>query len=57
MTKKYSVYFTILDEKGYKRPALIHAWYESPIDAIKSVKAKYRTAANIVCTLYRPKER
>ena len=52
MEKKYNIYFTIKNEKGVAR----RGWYESPIEAIKAARRRNATAANIVVTLYIPKE-
>ena len=57
MEKKYNIYFTIKNEKGIARPAVMRGWYESPIEAIKAAKRRNATAANIVVTLYVPKEK
>lgn len=57
LTKKYNIYFTIKNEKGVARPVVMRGWYESPIEAIKAARRKDATAANIVVTLYIPKEK
>ena len=57
MEKKYNIYFTIKNEKGITRPVVMRGWYESPFEAIKAVKRRNATAANIVVTLYIPKEK
>lgn len=57
MTKKYNIYFTIKNEKGIVRPVVMRGWYESPIEAIKAAQRRDATAANIVVTLYFPKEK
>lgn len=55
--KKYNIYFTVKNEKGIARPVVMRGWYESPIEAIKAAKRRNATAANIVVTLYIPKEK
>ena len=57
MEKKYNIYFTIKNERGVARPVVMHGWYESPIEAIKAARRRNATAANIVVTLYIPKEK
>ena len=57
MEKKYNIYFTIKDEKGVARPVVMRGWYESPFEAIKAARWQNATAANIVVTLYIPKEK
>ena len=57
MKKKYNIYFTIKNGKGVARPVVMRGWYESPIEAIKAARRRNATAANIVVTLYIPKEK
>lgn len=57
MKKKYNIYFTIKNEKGIARPVVMRRWYESPLEAIKAARRRNATAANIVVTLYIPKEK
>ena len=57
MEKKYNIYFTIKNEKGAARPVVMRGWYESPLEAIKAARRQNATAANIVVTLYIPKEK
>lgn len=57
MKKKYNIYFTIKNEEGIVRPVVMRGWYESPIEAIKAAKRRDATSANIVVTLYIPKEK
>ena len=57
MEKKYNIYFTIKNEQVVARPVVMRGWYESPIEAMKAVQRRNATAANIVVTLYIPKEK
>lgn len=57
MKKKYNIYFTIKNEKGIARLVVMRGWYESPLEAIKAARRRNATAANIVVTLYIPKEK
>lgn len=57
MAKKYEVYFVVTDADGNVRPVVMRTWADSPIDAINQAKKRDKTAKDIVCKLYIPREK
>lgn len=56
MAKKYEVYFVVTDADGNARPVVMRTWANSPIEAINQAKKRDKTAKDIVCKLYIPRD-